>query len=89
MSPKPVDGDRVIKIYPFLWVDQNGDSQIDDKEMLEASKVAEEMKNVHLDWNLLQGTASRTETGFKSRRFSMEFSSRNLRAVTICPGCRF
>ncbi|NLC69870.1 MAG: helix-turn-helix transcriptional regulator [Desulfuromonadaceae bacterium] len=54
MSPKPVDGDRVIKIYPFLWADQNGDSQIDDKEMLEASKVAEEMKNVHLDWNLLQ-----------------------------------
>jgi len=54
MSPKPVEGDRVVKIQPFLWADLNGDNQIDDKEMLEASKVAEEMKNVHLDWSVLQ-----------------------------------
>jgi transcriptional regulator with XRE-family HTH domain len=54
MSPKPVEGDRIINIHPFLWADHNGDNQIDDKEMLDASKVAEEMKNVHLDWSMLQ-----------------------------------
>ncbi|MBN1142444.1 MAG: helix-turn-helix transcriptional regulator [Deltaproteobacteria bacterium] len=54
MSPKPVEGDRVMRIHPFLWADLNGDNQIDDKEMLEASKVSEEMKNVHLDWSILQ-----------------------------------
>ena len=40
-------------------------------------------------WVDVAGIASRTSTGFKSRRFNILFSSRNLRAVTIWPGCKF
>ena len=40
-------------------------------------------------WVEVAATASRTSTGFKSRRFNILFSSRNLRAVTICPACIF
>ena len=53
-SPKAVSGGKNIKVRPFLWADLNGDNQIDDKEMLQASKTAEEMKNVHLEWKLLE-----------------------------------
>ncbi|MBR5346490.1 MAG: helix-turn-helix transcriptional regulator [Deltaproteobacteria bacterium] len=53
-SSKKVEGAGSVRIAPFLWADENGDNQIDDKEMLMASKIAEEMKDVHLDWNLLQ-----------------------------------
>ena len=38
-------------------------------------------------WIEVAGMASRTCTNFKSLRFNVEFSSRNLRAVTIIPFC--
>jgi len=53
-SPKAVTGEKNMKVQPFLWADLNGDNQIDDKEMLQASKTAEEMRNVHLEWKLLE-----------------------------------
>ena len=40
-------------------------------------------------WVEVAATASRTSTGLRSRRFSILFSSRNLRAVTIWPAFRF
>ncbi len=53
-SPKAVTGAKNIQVLPYLWADLNGDNQIDDKEMLQASKTVEEMKNVHLEWKLLE-----------------------------------
>jgi transcriptional regulator with XRE-family HTH domain len=53
-SPQNVTGEKSIKVQPYLWADVNADNQIDDKEMLQASKAAEEMQNVHLEWDLLE-----------------------------------
>ena len=52
--PAPVLGDEQIKVAPFLWADLNGDNLIDDGEMLQASDTVDEMKGVHINWDLLE-----------------------------------
>lgn len=52
--PGTVVGDSTIRVAPFLWADLDGNGRIDDSEMLQASDTFEEMKGVHLDWNLLE-----------------------------------
>jgi len=48
-----VGGDR-IEIAPFHWADTNGDLVIDDSEALDASVASIEMKQTHLDWNIVE-----------------------------------
>jgi transcriptional regulator with XRE-family HTH domain len=52
--PAPVLGEMQIKVAPFLWADLNGDNLIDDGEMLQASDTVDEMKGVHINWELLE-----------------------------------
>lgn len=52
--PVPVFGVEQVRVAPFLWADLNGDNVVDDGEMLQASDTMDEMKGVHLDWNLLE-----------------------------------
>jgi transcriptional regulator with XRE-family HTH domain len=52
--PAPVLGEEQIKVAPFLWADLNGDNLIDDGEMLQASDTVDEMKGVHINWDLLE-----------------------------------
>jgi hypothetical protein len=47
-------GETEMKVAPFNWADLNGDSTIDDAEMLEASLAFEELEGVHLDWKDLE-----------------------------------
>jgi hypothetical protein len=47
-------GETEMKVAPFNWSDLNGDSIIDDAEMLEASLAFEELEGVHLDWKDLE-----------------------------------
>jgi hypothetical protein len=37
-----------------LWADLNGDNLIDDGEMLQASDTVDEMRGVHINWDLLE-----------------------------------
>lgn len=50
----PTEGAAEIRVAPILWADLNGDGVIDDAEMLEASDTLDEMKGVHMDWNILE-----------------------------------
>lgn len=50
----PVHGDNSVAMGPVLWADSNGDSVIDDAEMLQASYTVDEMKGVHIDWGKLE-----------------------------------
>lgn len=52
--PAPVLGEVEIRVAPFLWADLNGDNLIDDGEMLQASDTVDEMKGVHINWDLLE-----------------------------------
>jgi transcriptional regulator with XRE-family HTH domain len=52
--PAAVLGEEQIKVAPFLWADLNGDNLIDDGEMLQASDTVDEMKGVHINWDLLE-----------------------------------
>lgn len=47
-------GEAEMTIGPYSWSDLNGDSTIDDAEMLEASLAFEELEGVHLDWKELE-----------------------------------
>lgn len=47
-------GATEMTVGPYNWSDLNGDSSIDDTEMLEASQAFEEMEGVHLDWKELE-----------------------------------
>lgn len=47
-------GETEMTVGPYNWSDLNGDSTIDDAEMLEASLAFEEMAGVHLDWKDLE-----------------------------------
>jgi hypothetical protein len=47
-------GDTEMTVAPYSWSDLNGDSTIDDAEMLEASQAFEELEGVHLDWKDLE-----------------------------------
>ena len=53
-APSSLSGDNLLQIGPYQWADQNGDNVIDDGEMLQASDTVDEMKGVHMDWNLLE-----------------------------------
>lgn len=53
-APSSLSGDDLLQIGPYQWADQNGDNVIDDGEMLQASDTVDEMKGVHMDWNLLE-----------------------------------
>lgn len=53
-SPVNVGGVTDVRVAPHLWADLNGDSVIDDGEMLQASETFDEMKGVHLDWKQLE-----------------------------------
>lgn len=50
----PTGGSAELRVAPILWADLNGDGVIDDAEMLEASDTLDEMKGVHMDWNILE-----------------------------------
>jgi len=50
----PVTGMEDIQVGPILWADVNGDNVIDDAEMLQASYLVDEMKGVHIDWQMLE-----------------------------------
>ena len=50
----PILGDTRLRIAPVHWADSNGDGQIDDVEMLQASYTIEDMAGVHIDWNHLE-----------------------------------
>lgn len=47
-------GETEMSVGPYSWSDLNGDSTIDDAEMLEASLAFEELEGVHLDWKELE-----------------------------------
>lgn len=47
-------GENEMRVAPFNWSDFNGDSIIDDAEMLEASTAFEELEGVHLEWKELE-----------------------------------
>lgn len=47
-------GETEMTVGPYNWSDLNGDSTIDDAEMLEASTAFEELEGVHLDWKDLE-----------------------------------
>lgn len=47
-------GETEMTVAPYNWSDLNGDSTIDDAEMLEASLAFEELEGVHLDWKDLE-----------------------------------
>ncbi|SDL39700.1 Transcriptional regulator, contains XRE-family HTH domain [Geoalkalibacter ferrihydriticus] len=50
----PTNGDKVLKVAPIIWADLDGDGVIDDGEMLEASDTYDEMRGVHMDWDILE-----------------------------------
>lgn len=47
-------GETEMTVGPYNWSDLDGDSSIDDAEMLEASLAFEELDGVHLDWQDLE-----------------------------------
>lgn len=49
-----LSGDTEVKVAPYTWSDLDGDSIVDDEEMLEASQAFEELNGVHLDWKELE-----------------------------------
>ena len=50
----PVGGDASVALGPVLWADNNGDSVIDDAEMLQASYTVDDMEGVYIDWGKLE-----------------------------------
>lgn len=49
-----VQSDRKMQIQPFHWADRNGNSIIEDLEILEVSDFAEETGKLHLNWDLIE-----------------------------------
>ena len=49
-SAVTIQGESKIAVAEVHWADANGDGQIDDAEMLEASFTIEDMAGVHIDW---------------------------------------
>jgi transcriptional regulator with XRE-family HTH domain len=64
-------GETEMTVAPYNWSDLNGDSTIDDAEMLEASQDFEELAGVHLDWKELESLWDAGQYRFDSagRRF--------------------
>ena len=53
-SNSTVQGETVIPVDLFHWADANRDLIIDDGEALDASVTSIAMKNVHVDWDLVE-----------------------------------
>ena len=49
-----IDGNRQLKIAGIHWADSNGDSKIDDNEIMPAYYLTEEMKGLGLDWKTIE-----------------------------------
>ncbi len=49
-----IDGAEQVEVAPFHWADTNGDQVIDDSEALDASVASIEMKQTHLDWDIVE-----------------------------------
>jgi len=50
----PVPGSSVLKIAPLHWADMNGNSIIDDLEILEVSDMVDASEQIHYDWDLIE-----------------------------------
>ena len=46
-----IKGNDRVTIAPLHWADSNGDSRIDDSEIMPAYYITEEMKSLALDWS--------------------------------------
>ncbi|MGK2904851.1 MAG: helix-turn-helix transcriptional regulator [Desulfuromonadales bacterium] len=53
-SAVSIQGKNEIVVAPIHWADTDGNGQINDGEMLEASFTIEDMAGVHIDWNDLE-----------------------------------
>ncbi len=53
-SAVPIQGESSIAVSQVHWADADGDGQIDDAEMLEASFTIEDMTGVYIDWQDLE-----------------------------------
>lgn len=64
-------GETEMTVGPYVWSDLNGDSTVDDAEMLEASQTFEDLEGVHLEWKELEGLwdAGRYRFDPSARRF--------------------
>ncbi len=49
-----IDSTSLLKIEPLHWADMNGNSQIDDLEILDVSDMVDESENIHYDWDLIE-----------------------------------
>jgi transcriptional regulator with XRE-family HTH domain len=45
---------RVMKIAPLHWADMNGNSRIDDLEILDVSDMVDAARHIHYDWDLIE-----------------------------------
>lgn len=45
---------KSLKIAQLHWADTNGDSKIDDLEILEVSDMVDASENIHYDWDLIE-----------------------------------
>ncbi len=50
----PVPGIGVLKIAPLHWADTNGNSMIDDLEILDVSDMVDASAQIHYDWDLIE-----------------------------------
>jgi len=53
-APSAVSGATEIRVARFQWADLDGDSVIDDAEMLQASETVDQMQGIHIDWTQLE-----------------------------------
>ncbi len=49
-----VPGTGVLKISPLHWADTNGNSMIDDLEILDVSDMVDASAQIHYDWDLME-----------------------------------
>ena len=50
----PVPSVKALKIAPLHWADMNGNSRIDDLEILEVSDMVDASEQIHYDWDLIE-----------------------------------
>jgi hypothetical protein len=50
----PVPAVGLLKISPFHWADMNGNSVIDDLEILDVSDMVDATEQIHYDWDLIE-----------------------------------
>jgi hypothetical protein len=49
-----IGGDSSIRIGARHWADSNGDGRIDDDEIMPAYYIYEDMKDMGLDWKIIE-----------------------------------